>query len=222
MLAASRLRTPAVGHEGQDCRIRPRQDRAQNRELLLHRISPVIGVAGTTRISSPCNICRSARSSEVPAELPQAQNVAEVPKPDRMPLQWRSISMPACSVQSLRPCCSAKLAGQRRDRHGRSRRSGKNCVHFPSIRWRASTCVACGESAGLPDRWLDCRATMVQSKTALTMQAGPHVFSACPYCGVGCQLPIRSRSNIIRCRCRKKWPLPMDTGFCVKGRFGFN
>ena len=48
------------------------------------------------------------------------------------------------------------------------------------------------------------------------------VATACPYCGVGCQIDLHLRQEIVY-RVAGRFDSPVNRGqLCVKGRFGFD
>ncbi|MBP2297359.1 formate dehydrogenase subunit alpha [Azospirillum picis] len=84
-----------------------------------------------------------------------------------------------------------------------------------------STCVACGECVQACPTGALMPATLLDGRGVYANAPEREVASVCPYCGVGCQLTYRIRSDRIVAVDGRDGPSNRNR-LCVKGRFGFD
>src|SRR5215510_13126888 len=84
-----------------------------------------------------------------------------------------------------------------------------------------STCVACGECVQACPTGALMPATLVDAANVRTQFPDREVHSACPYCGVGCQLTYHIKDDKLLYVSGRNGPAN-ENRLCVKGRFGFD
>src|SRR6266849_4216811 len=84
-----------------------------------------------------------------------------------------------------------------------------------------STCVACGECVQACPTGALMPATQVDAAGIFTNAPDRSVDSVCPYCGVGCQITYKIKSDAIVAVDGRDGPANQNR-LCVKGRFGFD
>ena len=147
VLAASCIRTPTPGHEGQDPD-RPRQDRAADgRRTAAHR-SARHRESRTIRTPSSGRLVK--RQKIEPGRFPRDARARARPQPSGDGGQSRRLH----PVQSVRPRLP-RSAGQRRDRHGGARSQRQDRVRLRRPDGRFDLRRLRRMRAGLPDRRAD-------------------------------------------------------------------
>jgi formate dehydrogenase major subunit len=212
VLAASCIRTPALGMKVTTNNARAEHARAMVMELLVAD-QPARDVAhdGGSHLWQ-----WAERMSVTESRLPPR---AKQPAPDPSHPAMR-VNLDACIHCNL--CVRACREVQVNDVIGMAYRGhGAKIVFDFDDPMGSSTCVACGECVQACPTGALMEASLVDEKGVGLDIALEEVESLCPYCGVGCQITYQTHENQIVAVQGRNGPANRQR-LCVKGRFGFD
>jgi len=145
---------------------------------------------------------------------------SSIPKLDDSHVAMR-VNLDACIQCNL--CVRACREVQVNDVIGMADRGHNSVIVFDQDDLMGySTCVACGECVqACPTGALMPATILDKQQSGDSQDFDTETHSVCPYCGVGCQISVKTKNNSIRYIDGIDGPANKSR-LCVKGRFGFD